>query len=315
MESQAAMSYDSSRAPRVIVLGGTGFVGKTFAQLWPTGAPRPFYPVHRSQPDWLQTVRVVICDLAIDDPEAVLTTLRGCDVLINLLRPDGTGWYPDLMRRLKPVFSDSGIQRCIHASSIDVYAGVKDEIVDEETQPQPRSPYEEEHLAAEELLTAAFEETIVLRLGAVFGPGGRNLVNMAEEMKRAPTWKLAARRALYGDRRMHLVSVQAVTEALTRLALGRERLGSQTVLLTDDCDIRNNFAYIQSRFATAFGRAFPQNIPVLPSRLLRLALRARGLPEYGVSRRFSPAKARRMELVSPGFGEYIDAYAHELAKR
>src|SRR5690606_21486101 len=112
----------------------------------------------------------------------------------------------------------------------------------------------------------------VLRLGAVFGAGGRNVVGFAKEMRHAPGWKLALRRALYGDRRMHLVSVETVADALVRAALAPAPLGSQVVLVTEDAAPDNNFAYVQDCLAEAFGRAALKSVPVLPRICLRLAL-------------------------------------------
>lgn len=306
--------HESVDNRQVVVLGGTGFIGNVLAEGWPPRRPLR-YLVHRSRPSWLGTARVEIRQVALDDPAAVLDALRGSEVLINLLRPDGSGWYPDTMRRLQPIFRESGIRRCIHASSIDIYAGTDATFIDEETPSRPLSPYEVEHCAAETILAAAFPETIILRLGAVFGPGGRNIVSFAKEMKHAPHWKLALRRALYGERRMHLVSVQTVCEALIQLALQGQALAMQMILITDDADPNNNFAFVQDRLAEAFGRQPLRGVPVLPARFLRLALRLRGLPGRGIQRRFSSERARKLGLRQSGFGDALCAYARYLATR
>ncbi|UCI34533.1 NAD-dependent epimerase/dehydratase family protein [Mesorhizobium sp. B4-1-4] len=300
--------------PRVVVLGGTGFVGEAFAKCWNISAVRPSrYLVHRSRPKWLDTSGVERNDVNLGDPAQMLSVLRGQDVLINLLRPDGSGWYSGAMESLKSTFRESGIRRCIHASSIDVYAGVKDHLVDEDTRPRPLSPYETEHIAVEAVMRDSFPETIVLRLGAVFGPGGRNLVSLAEEISRAPQWKIVLRRSLYGARRMHLVSVETVARALVQLSLERKRLGPQVVLVTDDHDPNNNFAFVQDRLAVAFRRNVPKIGPTAPRSLLRLLLRARGLPDRNIDRRFSHRKASELGLPSEAFVDRLEEYAQHLA--
>lgn len=299
---------------RIAVLGGTGFVGRALAECWPEDAPQqPTFLVHRSRPAWLETADVEDGRISLDEPEDVRRALEGYDVLINLLRPDGSGWYPEMLRRLQPSLRKSGIRRCVHASSIDVYAGVEVGLVDEDTPPRPLAAYEMEHLAAEQTLVAAFPETVVLRLGAIFGAGGRNVVSLAEEIRSAPTWKLALRRALYGERRMHLVSVQAVRDALVRAALCGRPLGSRMFLVTDDAAPENNFAYVQDCLAEAFGRSVPRSTPVLPRFCLRLALKARGLPTGGIDRRFSSRHALSLGVTSKHFGERLQSYAHLLA--
>ncbi|MEF2549548.1 NAD-dependent epimerase/dehydratase family protein [Aurantimonas sp. E1-2-R+4] len=296
------------------MLGGTGFVGKILAaRLRDISNPPPSYIVHRSRPAWLDGARVSAVEVALDDSNDFAAALKGHDVLVNLLRPDGGGWYPDLLNRLQVSLRTSGIRRCVHASSIDVYAAGEAEFVDEETPTSPRSSYEAEHLAAERVLSSVFAETVVLRLGAVFGPGGRNLLNLTNEMQRAPFWKLALRRFLYGDRRMHLVSVNSVCDALVHFSLEPGAAGLQTVLVTDDADPDNNFAFVQDRFAEAFGRRSPAGVPSLPRSALRVALRARGLSPVSASRRFSAKKAHNLGFSPHPFGEELKAYARQLA--
>jgi nucleoside-diphosphate-sugar epimerase len=299
--------------PRVVVLGGTGFVGEAFAGYWVNSADRPGrYLVHRSRPEWLGSSGMEATEIDLNDTTQALDIFRGHDVLVSLLRPDGTGWYRDAMQRLKPIFQQSEIRRCIHASSIDVYAGVKQPVVDEDTLPQPISPYEAEHIAVESVMRESFPEAIVLRLGAIFGRGGRNLISLAQEMKRAQQWKIALRRSLYGARRMHLISVETVARALVQLSLERRHLGSQVVLVTDDHDPNNNFAFVQDRLAAAFGRSIPVG-PTAPRSVLRLLLRLRGIPDGSIDRRFSNKKASELGLPSESFSERIEAYAEHLA--
>jgi nucleoside-diphosphate-sugar epimerase len=299
--------------PRVVVLGGTGFVGEAFAGFWVNSATRPGrYLLHRSQPEWLSSSRMDLTEIDLNDPVQALDVFRGHDVLVSLLRPDGAGWYRDAMERLKPIFQQSGILRCIHASSIDVYAGVTHSAVDEDTPPQPISPYEAEHIAVESIMRDSFPETIVLRLGAVFGRGGRNLVSLAHEMNRAQQWKIDLRRSLYGARRMHLVSVETVARTLVHLSLERRSLGSQVVLVTDDYDPNNNFAFVQDRLAAAFGRSLRVG-PTAPRSVLRLLLRLRGIPDGSIDRRFSNKKASELGLPSEMFAERLERYAEHLA--
>ncbi|MPZ46237.1 MAG: NAD-dependent epimerase/dehydratase family protein [Betaproteobacteria bacterium] len=307
-------NYNSTEAPCVAVLGGTGFVGRALVARCPKEVSgRVTFLVHRSTPAWLAAAAVSSSGVDLEDVNDVRAALDRHDVLINLLRPDGSGWYPEMLQRLQPIFERAGIRRCVHASSIDVYSGADVDCVDEETPPRPRTAYEAEHLAAEGILAAAFPETVVLRLGAVFGAGGRNVVSFAEEMRHAPGWKLALRRALYGDRRMHLVSVETVADALLRAALTEAPLGSQVILVTEDSDPDNNFAYVQDRLAEAFGRASLKSVPVLPRVCLRLALKARGLPTGAVNRRFSSERGLRLGVTSVHFRDRLGAYARLLA--
>ncbi|WP_416193372.1 NAD-dependent epimerase/dehydratase family protein [Nitrobacter sp. TKz-YC01] len=302
----------SQGAPEVVVLGGTGFVGRALAKTWPA-AHRPRYLVHRSFPDWLSDSGIAVQRVDLDDPGNVRAALAGCNVLINLLRPDGHGWYPDLLRRLGPSFREAGLRRCVHASSIDVYAGSDQALIEEETPVQPLSPYEKEHCETERIIAGAFPEAAILRLGAVFGPGGRNVVSFAHEMVHASFPKLALRRALYGERRMYLASADVVARALAHFALDVHIDGCIVVLVTQDDDPDNNFAFLQDTLAESFGRQSLRNVPALPPATLSLALRLRGLPSQVVGRRFSAQKAKSFGLRTDGFGEALRNYARMLA--
>ncbi|MER8849231.1 MULTISPECIES: NAD-dependent epimerase/dehydratase family protein [Mesorhizobium] len=309
------MPDEHFREPRIVVLGGTGFVGQAFARGWANASARPSrYLLHRSRPRWLNSGETEIQHVDINDAAQVLDALRGHDVLINLLRPDGSGWYRSVVENLRPSFQESGITRCIHASSIDVYSGVEERHVREDTRPQPLAAYEREHLAVESLIRDSFPETIVLRFGAVFGPGGRNLVSLAEEMRHAPSWKIALRRSLYGARRMHLVSVETAAGSLVHLALHRNPLGSQLVLVTDDHDPNNNFAFVQDRLAAAFGRSIQGLGGTAPKSLLKFLLRSRGLPSQSIDRRFSHERAVELGLPSEAFPDRLEKYAVQLAE-
>uniref|UniRef100_A0A939S8R8 NAD(P)-dependent oxidoreductase n=1 Tax=Bradyrhizobium barranii subsp. barranii TaxID=2823807 RepID=A0A939S8R8_9BRAD len=303
----------SQGVPEVVVLGGTGFVGRALAETWPAVHRRPRYLVHRSFPRWLSDSGIRVQRVDLDDPSEVRAALAGGNVLINLLRPDGRGWYPNLLRRLGPSFGDVGLRRCVHASSIDVYAGSAQGLIDEETPVRPLSRYEEEHCEAERNIAGGFPEAAILRLGAVFGPGGRNVVSFAQEMADASFPKLALRRALYGERRMHLVSVGLVARALIHFAVDVCVDAPTVVLLTQDDDSDNNFAFVQDTLAESFGRQPLRNVPALPPAALSLALRLRGLPSQAARRRFSAQKAKGFGLRADGFGEALRNYARMLA--
>jgi nucleoside-diphosphate-sugar epimerase len=129
-------------------------------------------------------------------------------------------------------------------------------------------------------------EVLVLRLGAVFGVGGLNIVSFVKEVSSAPLWKLALRRILYGKRRMHLVSVEKIVETLV-FVVGVPRITQgEVILVTDDDSLENNFAYLQDVLMKSFGRPSLSLVPHLPSVILGILLRARGISNSNPMRRF-----------------------------
>lgn len=197
--------------------------------------------------------------------------------------------------------AQTSIRRYIHCSSIDVYGRTPTSPITEETVPDPRSPYEREHFAAEALAGAAGCDACIVRLGAVFGPGGRNVTLFVNEAQSAPMAKLVLRRALYGQRRLHLVSVEKVVDALHFLAQREGQLGCKHLLLTDDDAPENNFEFLQDSLARAFGRPPLAWVPTLPGPGLRLILMLRGAPNIDPMRRFAGERLRSL-----GFAADVD---------
>lgn len=302
----------------VALVGGTGFLGRAFVARWPAAErARLTVLVHRSRPAWLAEAGVAERPVDLADPAAVAATIDGRAVVLNLLRPDGDGRMLAATATLVAALGAAGVGRYLHCSSIDVYgrarAAEPDASFDEETPAVPASDYASEHLAAERVAEAAPVPHCVIRLGAVFGRGGRNLVAIAEEVARAPLWRLALRRSLFGRRRMHLVSVETAADALRFLAC-RPELDAERLLLTDDDAPENDFAVVQDTLARAFSRPSPARLPELPVAVLRMLLMARGRAVVDPMRRFSTARLTGLGFVPDrGFRERLEDYAGWLA--
>nr|CAD6436848.1 epimerase [Rhizobium sp. Q54] len=297
------------------IIGGTGLVGREIASQWPADVPPPLFFVHRSFPEWLRSSAMPHVRIELGDTEATERAFSGTRILINLMRPDGSGQHPALLRRIAPLWRRAGVRRCVYASSIDVYAGSKDRLIDEGSEVCPLSSYEVEHLSAENILSGIFDDVRIARLGAVFGSGGKNIVKFAEEMRDGSYWKLALRRALYGQRRMHLVSSKFVARALIRLTLAESRQARSTVLVTQDAHPENNFAFLQDRLAEGFGRPSFATVPILPPSVLAITLRIKGLPVEAAKRRFLSTVAETLDLGQSDFTGDLTSYVRELAHK
>jgi nucleoside-diphosphate-sugar epimerase len=255
--------------------------------------------VHRSRPDWLANTSCDISPVDIESETSLEDALSDCQVVVNLLRPDGSGRYVAVTRRVAAVLPRGGGARYLHASSIDVYGAAPERIVDEDTPPQPITPYEREHLEAEQAARAVPADIAVLRFGAIFGTAGRNLVSLAAEMRAAPYWKLALRRSLYGHRRLHLVGFDVAARALLHLAIHPQPLAGRRFLVTEDRDPDNEFAAVQNIFAAAYGRPSLRRVPLLPPAILRAALAVRARSDRDPQRRYSDAALAGVGFV-PG---------------
>lgn len=295
---------------RLVVLGGTGFVGRHLARYLMAKADlEVLFAVHRTEPAWLNESSISVESFDINDPSTLAQLLEpGCTV-INLLRPDGTGWFGPAVEGILGACAQASIGRYIHVSSIDVFGAATDRVATPATLIQPITPYEKEHAAAEELArsNAARFTVIIVRLGAVFGEGGLNVVSFVDEAAAAPGWKLGLRRALYGRRRMHLVGVQRVVRSLVFLVTVTDVSSGELIVVTDDDAPENNFAYLQDVLLSTFGRRpSPLNI-YLPPTVLAGLLKVRGISNSNPMRRFQDNRLAELGLPA---GE---PFSYELA--
>ncbi|MGN8249245.1 NAD-dependent epimerase/dehydratase family protein [Pseudomonas sp. SMV7] len=297
----------------LVVIGGSGFVGRHFLAVCNAlEDTEVIYAVHRTEPEWLTNATVQVARFDVNDSASLAAILvPGCTV-INLLRPDGSGWFEPAIANVLAACNEARIKRYVHVSSIDVFGAAPDAVVDADTQLEPRTPYEREHAAAEALVRvvpADSFEVLVLRLGAVFGDGGLNIVSFVREVSVAPVWKLALRRILYGPRRMHLVSVEKVAQTLAFVAYVPQVNQGEVVLVTDDAAPENNFGHLQDALMQAFGRPSISCLPHLPPALLGLLLRLRRISNANPMRRFSEQRlAEWQQPPTADFKQQLQRY-------
>lgn len=297
----------------LVVIGGSGFVGRHFLAVCDAlEDTEVIYAVHRTEPEWLTNATVQVARFDVNDSATLAAILvPGCTV-INLLRPDGSGWFEPAIANVLAACNEARIKRYVHVSSIDVFGAAPDAVVDADTQLEPRTPYEREHAAAEALarvVPADSFEVLVLRLGAVFGDGGLNIVSFVREVSVAPVWKLALRRILYGPRRMHLVSVEKVAQTLAFVAYVPQVSQGEVVLVTDDAAPENNFGHLQDALMQAFGRPSISYLPHLPPALLGLLLRMRRISNANPMRRFSEQRlAEWQQPPTADFKQQLQRY-------
>lgn len=301
---------------RLIVLGGTGFVGRHLAtRLLQRSDLDVVFAVHRTEPAWLQEQGITVAHYDVAAPKGLLPILQPGSVVLNLLRPDGTGWFGSAIECMLAACREGRISRLIHVSSIDVFGAAPGDVVSAATTVQPRTPYEKEHAAAEGLVAASSVdfEVIIARLGAVFGVGGLNVVSFVDEAASAPGWKLGLRRALYGQRRMHLVSVEKVVRSLEFLVSVRPVHQNELILITDDDVQDNNFAHLQNVLISSFGRNIPRFAPHLPAAVLAAMLKLRGISSSNPMRRIEDNRLSELGMLSSvSFTQELQGYVEYL---
>ncbi|RZS54882.1 complex I NDUFA9 subunit family protein [Sphaerotilus mobilis] len=187
---------------RILVLGGTGFVGRAFAAAWRQGDGAATLVVPSRRParakalSLLPGVERVGAD--VNDPATLRALLTGCDAVVNLvavLHGDAARFeqvHVELPRRLLAACAETGVRRVVHVSALG--------IEDDPSRPAP-SLYLASKTRGERLLSeagaASLIDLTVLRPSVIFGTGDRFLNLFAALQALMPVVALAGATARF----------------------------------------------------------------------------------------------------------------------
>ncbi len=201
---------------RVIVAGGTGFLGRhVTAALLAAGHRVVLLARGTRVTASAEGVEVVRCDVGAGP--VPLEALRGSDALINLVgikREEGTQTFArvhvDATRRLLATAKALGLRRFVHVSVVC-------------SRPDARSGYHDTKWRAEQLVRASGLEFTILKPAVVYGPGDDMVTHLVKMIRFAPVFPVVGR----GDAILQPVHVQDVALAATR-ALDRNQAVGKT---------------------------------------------------------------------------------------
>ena len=303
--------------PLVAITGGAGFVG---GGLLAALAARP-----------QQRLRVLVHRTGIVTPEGSrlevvpgdLLSGAGLDrliepgcVLINLsyLSQRSPGDNLTAATNLAEACVQGRAERLIHCSTAVVAGAASAKVIDENTICRPVSDYEKVKLQIEEILVersrACFEVTI-LRPTAVFGPGGRNLMKLADEVMNGNPLINYLRACLFNRRSMNLVCLDNVVAALVFLLDARKGTDGQVFIVSDDDCPGNNYLDVESLLRQRL-RQSPYRTPIvpLPAALLRALLRLSGRSGVDPEVKFSAGKLTALGFQRPvSLDDGLEAFA------
>jgi len=157
----------------VLVSGAAGFIGRrTVELLVQHGYQVRALVRHPARPAFDPSVDVFIGDLT--KPESYATALSGVWAVVHAALTEDFSQDVRVGSTLEDLSVRAGAQKFIHLSTIRVYGDPPDGIITEESEPCPRDKYSCTKLAIEEALrrSSGVAETVILRLGCVYGPGG-----------------------------------------------------------------------------------------------------------------------------------------------
>jgi nucleoside-diphosphate-sugar epimerase len=298
---------------QLIVTGGTGFIGGHLVRAAKMRHLRVLTRVvdarcaHQPNVSWIKG------DLASSASWQTLL-VPGC-TLINLAYPAGLSdtHAVEATKQMVRECARLKVNRLIHCSTVSVYGRVPGGTLNELTPCNPLDSYSRKKLAIEQAIRDTDPgdcEVAILRPTVVFGSGSQNLVSLMKSLCHGSSVTNYLRRALFGNRHMHLIPVRTVIESLLFLSDTRHAIAGQ-IFHVSDSDPLNNFRDVERIIREAFGlntSRFP--CPPLPTIILRIMLRSRGRSDLDPYRVYSNDKLHNLGFTwSADFKTELLAFA------
>lgn len=302
-------------ANTVVLIGASGFIGEHLLNALAYKKDIEIRVlVHRRKSTSQVNINFIQGDLLV--PESLDALLSKNCTVINLAYLAQNNL--EAMENLANACAQNHVRRLVHCSTAVVDGNSGSDRITEKTPCVPTSEYETTKLQMEDILLEValgkFEVTI-LRPTAVFGPGGKNLLKLANELMTENPWINYARSCLFSRRSMNLVSVENVVAALEFLRTA-EKVDREVFIISDDDSLENNYRDVENRLLANFGKSYlvPRvNFPILClSALLRLAGKSNASPlkKYSDQKlaEFGFKKPQELAAAINNFAEWYQSF-------
>jgi uncharacterized protein YbjT (DUF2867 family) len=206
-----------SSMKQVLVLGGTGFVGRAVCECLAEHAPATRVRVPTRRPAHGNSVRflpnVDLLSANVHDEAALRRLVADCDAVVNLvaiLHGSAAAFeqvHVALPRKLAQACQAAGVRRLVHVSALGVGSGAP-------------SNYLRSKTAGEAVLQEAKLDLTVLRPSVIFGVDDHFLNLFAQLQAAAPVFPLAG-----GDARFQPVWVQDVAQGIVAALMQPQSIG------------------------------------------------------------------------------------------
>jgi nucleoside-diphosphate-sugar epimerase len=191
----------ASDLPRIVITGGSGFIGSRLAQL----ATELGYQVtvttavnngtERTRCDALAKAGITVIVAPLEDAATLERALAGQDVVIHLAAAQHEAQAPEShfhrvnvegTQRLLELASRTGVRRFVHGSTIGVYGQATDGTLDEHSPLAPDNPYGRTKAAAEQVVRqcAGNLEYCIIRISETYGPGDMRLLKLFKGIRK-----------------------------------------------------------------------------------------------------------------------------------
>ena len=196
------------------------------------------------------------------------------------------------------------ISRFIHCSTAAVFGRVSSDIVTENTKCNPVNEYEITKMQIEESVlerTSSVCDAVILRPTAIFGPEGKNLLKLSNNLRSGNKIANYLKACLYNMRKLNLVSVYNVVAAIILFMQTDKKINRGVFIVSDDEFQSNNYSYVENYLMKNLGLAgYP--LPVIPVSyfMLKILLRLASKSNFNPCRVYSCQK-----LLNFGFKKTV----------
>jgi nucleoside-diphosphate-sugar epimerase len=291
----------------IAITGATGFIGRRLVDFL-SARPGAVVRVLVRNRDAISRMRFrgEVEQGDMRDPAAFGRLLEeGCTWVnaAHLETPSDLEQSTAVMASLLEVCRKKRVRRLVHCSTAVVVGRSTSKVVTESTECQPGDHYEETKLAIEQCLLregAEALEVVILRPTAVFGPCGRNLVKLANDLEQRSALVNYLKSCLQGARRMNLVHVDNVVAALVFLLDAIGGVAGETFIISDDEFPINNYRDVECRLMAGLGISSYAIAPIsAPRWMLSSALRVAGRTNINPGRIYDCSKIIGRGLKKP----------------
>ncbi|MFH1094161.1 MAG: NAD-dependent epimerase/dehydratase family protein [Candidatus Omnitrophota bacterium] len=309
----------------VVVVGATGFIGRYLIASISCQKEIKFRVlVHRNTPEDLfnkDNITVIRGDLL-----RLGTLDKLCEknaIVINLVYLRNQSCQDNLAanNNLLEACVKAKISRFIHCSTTAVFGKVSSDVVTENTKCDPINEYEITKLQIEEAVlkraSSAFD-AVILRPTAVFGPGGKNLLKLANDLRSGNKIANYLKACLYNMRKMNLVSVHNVVAAIKLLMQTDKKINREVFIVSDDEFQSNNYSYIERYLLKSLGlTGYPLPVVPVPYFVLKMLLRLTGKSNFNPRCTYNCQKLlnlgfKKTVLFEDGLADFANWYKHYL---
>lgn len=191
-------------------------------------------------------------------PESLSRFITPACTVVNLVFLRGRSKQENLMAidNLARACAETKIKRFIHCSTAVVSGRVPNQVINEDTACNPINEYEITKLAVEKIILEKYSdlfEIVILRPTAVFGPGGKNLLKLANDLREGNRVINYLKSCLFNTRKMNMVYIDNVIAAIAFLIDINEKMNKEIFIVSDDEHPLNNYGDIEKYLMKYFG--------------------------------------------------------------